>query len=144
MNMNSEHSERAFTLIELLVVISIIGILATLVTANLNAARARARDAARKSDLKNIQTALRMYYNDNSAYPISVPFGSEFTSPSDVVYMNIVPHDPLYNDSDETPVDYVYTRLDDDNFTLLACLENQSDANCNASCDSGCGYQITP
>lgn len=139
--------KKGFTLIELLVVISIIGILATLVTANLNAARARARDAARKSDLKNIQTALRMYYNDNSMYPDTVTFGSEFSAPSgDPVYMNILPHDPLYNASDETPVDYVYTKVDDDNFTLLACLENKSDANCitNASCDSDCGYQLTP
>jgi len=46
-------SLKAFTLIELLVVVSIIGILATLVTANLNAARSRSRDAVRKADFKN-------------------------------------------------------------------------------------------
>ena len=52
-------TQKAFTLVELLVVISLIGILATLVLANLNSARERARDAERKSDLRNIQTALR-------------------------------------------------------------------------------------
>src|SRR3990172_8355428 len=59
----------AFTLIELLVVISIIGLLATLLVANFNAVRARARDAQRKSDVRNIQPALRLYYNDTKRYP---------------------------------------------------------------------------
>jgi len=64
-----KHLIFAFTLIELLVVISIIGLLATLLVANFNAARARARDAQRKSDVRNIQTALRLYYNDTKRYP---------------------------------------------------------------------------
>jgi len=59
----------AFTLIELLVVMALIGTLATLLLANFNAARERARDAQRKSDLRNIQTALRLYYNDYGIFP---------------------------------------------------------------------------
>lgn len=58
-----------FTLIELLVVIAIIGILASVILASLNAARAKARDARRLSDLKQVQTALSMYYSDNGNYP---------------------------------------------------------------------------
>lgn len=58
-----------FTLIELLVVIAIIGILSSVVLASLNTARAKARDARRLSDLKQIQAALAMYYSDNGAYP---------------------------------------------------------------------------
>lgn len=114
-----------FTLIELLVVISIIGILATLVAANLNSARSRARDAGRKSDIKNIQTALRLYYNDNSRYPVStgVPFGAEWKVGS-TVYMNMVPEDSL---SPTQTYKYVIG-ADTDNYTLSACLENSSDA----------------
>ena len=67
----NEKQNKGFTLVELLVVISLIGILSTLVIANLNSARERARDAQRKSDLRNIQTALRLYYNDNAGYPAS-------------------------------------------------------------------------
>lgn len=135
-----------FTLIELLVVISIIGILATLVTANLNAARSRGRDAVRKADLKNIQTALRMYYNDNSVYPADgdLVFGQAFSSGS-TIYMNSVPNDPLYVDDTSPKYDYV-PDSDNDTYLLKACLENESDTKCVAdpNCESDCGYQISP
>lgn len=60
---------RAFTLIELLVVISIIGILAALLLANFAGIRDRAEDAKNKNNLKQVQTSLRMRYNDIQAYP---------------------------------------------------------------------------
>ncbi len=66
------HSNRlkmGFTLIELLVVIAIIGILSSVVLASLNTARARARDNARISALREVQKALSLYYLDNGAYP---------------------------------------------------------------------------
>jgi type II secretion system protein G len=62
-------SQKGFTLIELLVVIAIVGILSSVVLASLNIARAKARDAKRLSDLKQIQAALAMFYSDNGAYP---------------------------------------------------------------------------
>lgn len=61
---------KGFTLIELLVVIAIIGILAALILASVTGARAKARDAKRKSDLSQIKRALAMYYQDNNEkYP---------------------------------------------------------------------------
>jgi len=63
------NNKKGFTLIELLVVIAIIGLLSTMSVLALNSARARARDAKRISDIKQIQTALEMYYNDNNDYP---------------------------------------------------------------------------
>ena len=60
---------RGFTLIELLVVIAIIGILATIVMVSLNTARAKARDARRISDVRQIQLALQMYYDSTGSYP---------------------------------------------------------------------------
>jgi len=62
-------NKKGFTLIELLVVIAIIGLLSTLSILALNQARARARDAKRISDIKQIQTALELYYNDRGQYP---------------------------------------------------------------------------
>ncbi|MBU1131363.1 type II secretion system GspH family protein [Patescibacteria group bacterium] len=49
-----------FTLIELLVVIAIIGLLSSLAMVNLNSARAKARDARRLSDVKQLSTILEM------------------------------------------------------------------------------------
>jgi prepilin-type N-terminal cleavage/methylation domain-containing protein len=59
---------RGFTLIELLVVIAIIGILSSVVLASLNAARERALDARRKSDVDTIIKALVLYDVDNGTY----------------------------------------------------------------------------
>lgn len=61
--------QKGFTLVELLVVIAIIGLLSTLAVVALNNARAKSRDARRVSDIKQIQTALEMHYNDNGGYP---------------------------------------------------------------------------
>lgn len=60
-----------FTLIELLVVIAIIGLLSTLAIVALGTARLKSRDARRVADLKQIQTALELFMNDNGFYPAS-------------------------------------------------------------------------
>lgn len=60
---------QGFTLIELIVVVVIVSILVTLLTANYVGAVAKGRDAQRMNDLKQIQTALESYYNDNGNYP---------------------------------------------------------------------------
>lgn len=58
-----------FTLIELLVVIAIIGLLSSVILASLNTARAKSRDARRVADMKQIQTALEVYYDAVGSYP---------------------------------------------------------------------------
>jgi type II secretion system protein G len=74
---------RGFTLIELLVVVSIIGILASVVLASLNTARARGRDARRLSDIHQIENALELYFNSNNSYPLSnVPLSAAGTLPN--------------------------------------------------------------
>lgn len=65
----SYRKNSGFTLIELLVVVAIIGILSSVVMASLNTARAKARDVRRMADLKQIQTALELYYDTSKVYP---------------------------------------------------------------------------
>lgn len=64
-------TKRGFTLIELLVVISIISLFASIVMAALSSARAKARDAVRKSDVHNIDLAIQTYLLDHDdVYPV--------------------------------------------------------------------------
>jgi len=65
----TKSSNKGFTLIELLVVIAIIGLLSTLAVVALNSARAKSRDSKRVADIKQMQTALELYFADNNSYP---------------------------------------------------------------------------
>jgi len=62
-------NKKGFTLIELLIVIAIIGLLSTLAVVALGSARVKARDSKRLADLKQLQTALELFYTDQNAYP---------------------------------------------------------------------------
>jgi prepilin-type N-terminal cleavage/methylation domain-containing protein len=66
---------QGFTLIELLVVIAIIGILSAVVLSSVNIARAKARDAQRLAQMKEIRSALDIFYETNQTYPSSTPTG---------------------------------------------------------------------
>ena len=62
--------KKGFTLIELLVVIAIIGLLSSIVLVSMQGTRAKARDARRLQEIKQIQTALVLYYDRYEAYPV--------------------------------------------------------------------------
>ncbi|KKR34411.1 MAG: hypothetical protein UT67_C0016G0018 [Candidatus Magasanikbacteria bacterium GW2011_GWA2_40_10] len=123
-------NKKGFTLIELLVVIAIIGLLSTLAVVALGNARQKARDARRLSDLKQLQTALELYYTDNTAYPTgsagvlggtgyfclgSAGFGATGCAGA---YMGQVPADPLNTGANV----YTYTAASN-TYSVTASLE---------------------
>ncbi len=109
-----------FTLIELLIVVAIIGVLATLLMANFIGVRQRARDAQRKSDLRQIQSALEIYRADNSSYALSLPScGLPFVY-NGTTYMQKVPCDALGGS-------YAFSSAGT-TYLITACLENTNDS----------------
>ena len=60
---------RGFTLVELILVMAIIAILTTFITGGLGSSQVKGRDAQRKSDLRQMASALELYYQDYGEYP---------------------------------------------------------------------------
>lgn len=116
------YCQKGFTLIELLIVIAIIGILTSLLTVNFIGIRQRGRDAQRKSNIRQIQTALELYRSDQSNYPVTLPAcGNSLVDPINgtTTYMKTIPCDPLGGS-------YQYQGTSA-NYTIVGCMENSND-----------------
>ncbi len=121
-------NKKGFTLIELLIVVAIIGLLSTLAVVSLGSARVKARDSKRLADLKQIQTALELFYTDQNTYPTGSGLTLGGTSAACLnatgfttagctsAYMGAVPADP------KSPGTYSYTAASS-SYSIVAALE---------------------
>ncbi len=127
------NNKKGFTLIELLVVIAIIGLLSTLAVVALGSARQKANDAKRLSDIKQIQTALELYYTDNNTYPIAasaIDLGDTASAClnstgfvttancGNTPYMGLIPAGPVSGEN------YQYTSPSGTTYTITATLQS--------------------
>jgi uncharacterized protein (TIGR02145 family)/prepilin-type N-terminal cleavage/methylation domain-containing protein len=122
--------KKAFTLIELLVVIAIIGILATLAVVALQQARQNARDSKRMADMKQIHTALELFFNENGRYPTTEEWnsGSIVSSTSQETFMYSIPTAPSPADGNCLEASNTYTYIPQNNgasYTIDFCTGKQ-------------------
>jgi prepilin-type N-terminal cleavage/methylation domain-containing protein len=62
-------NNKGFTLVELLVVIAVIALIGVFAAVAVNSARSKQRDATRLSSVRQVQSALEDYFNENNSYP---------------------------------------------------------------------------
>lgn len=149
-------AKRGFTMIELLVVVSIIGLLTSVVLASVNNARIKARDSKRLSDLKQIDTAIRLY-NDKYDYFPRCRRTVQINGTTDCLsstlrgqgYFSRLPTDPLAP-ANHSPYDYYVDLSTSKRYAIRVYLEGGSVAatgdHPNGSCDSAlpiCGWYQT-
>lgn len=149
-------NSQGFTLIEMIIVITVLGIITVGIIMIINPLGQfqKARDAQRKNDLKQIQTVLEQYYNDNGSYPkySGEIFGGNtcvsqwqcwLTSgdstflfgQNNASYLANLPQDPRYDSSvnicttspNSGSGAYGYYSLDGKIYYLFTKLENLSD-----------------
>lgn len=123
-------TQKGFTLMELLVVILVIGILGGILFRVINpqGIQRKSRDSQREADLRQLQSVLELYFNNNREYPDSL---------GDLVptYLNVLPTDP------STGSQYTYdTTLapdpDNSTYVLYSYMEMESTAE-KSACPTG-------
>lgn len=141
-------SRTAFTLIEVIVAMTIVAVLAAVAVVSYSAATKTTRDARRKKDLSQLQSALEAYKLVNGAYPAhgcssnatwpgcQTPWIPGLTS----TYVDALPSDPnpkdasAYIPSNANTYTYNYRYIPaTQSYQLITRLENTSDPAINGT-----------
>lgn len=143
---------KGFTLIEILIAMAIMGILASVGFGSYIRSLKKGRDAQRKSDLNQVQSALEAYMSDFQVYPgcnsegkilgcgdgdTVCEWGDSFVrnvGDTTKTYMSRLPDDPVSGAS------YVYVS-NGDQYQLFSVLENGQDPDYVDSYTIECGEE---
>ncbi len=117
-----KQNQKGFTLIELLVVIAIIGLLASVVLLALNSARQKSRDAKRLADVRQIATALELYYDAAVGGTNGYPGTAGYTAGLAPTYMGAIPSYPTPVDGGCGTATYAYTSTASSSYQVVFCL----------------------
>ena len=136
---------RGFSLIEMLVVITIISILLASGTYSYTSSQKKGRDGRRKAELKSVQQALEIYYQQNGQYPDQsagaikcktatdttvIAWGSSFSctdSTGTVSYLDKLPKEIKGTTHGEYYYEYSTSGGTIIGYTIFAVLENPND-----------------
>ncbi len=143
---------RGFTLMELLVVIAVMGVLITVGISSYTSTQRKSRDVRRKNDMRQIASALELYYNDKGRYPnddgagkikgcdaldnVVCAWGSLMKDKNGTIYMVTLPGDPASGGQ------YYYDAYGGQGkgYQLYARLENSQDIDLKREVGSGNVY----
>lgn len=131
------NKNKGFTLIELLVVIAIIGLLASVVLLALNSARAKSRDAKRLADVRQLASAMELYFNDKSGYPTNgLTSGATMATPAFTTsglvptYIGMIPSAPTPADgtacAGNNDYKYWFSGTTGASYSITFCLGEQT------------------
>ena len=111
-----------YSLVEVLITVAIIVFVSVIVYFNINEATAESRDAERRGELRNMQSAIELYKQKNGRYPegcngpnawsgeagtvYACPIGDEYAIGLAPGFIRALPKDPKLNGNDSG---YVYT-----------------------------------
>lgn len=113
-----------------MVTIAIIGVLVSISILSLSAVRLKTRDLKRVLDIKQVQSALELYFSYNGVYPAEVTPGGAI-SDGNITYLSKVPSNPLPKTNSDclSNQNYVYTQVNSGtSYTISFCLEGQTTA----------------
>lgn len=151
-------AKRAFTTIELLITIAIIGILVAAAAFSYTNAQKKGRDARRKNNLKTIQQALALYFQENGKYPdmgtvadageikcnvgtaTSLDWGSSAFTCNSINYLDKLPKDPI---NQSTSGYYFFSPDPPNSYVISADLENNNDPERSTGSSPSCTTPYT-
>jgi prepilin-type N-terminal cleavage/methylation domain-containing protein len=117
-----KQNQKGFTLIELLVVIAIIGLLASVVLLALNSARQKSRDAKRLADVRQLATALELYYDAAVGGASGYPGTAGYEAGIKPAYIGALPTYPTPTDGTCGTGTYAYTSTASASYQIVFCL----------------------